>query len=178
MKSMKASSSSTANHPVGRDALNSLDIKETPEDATKSTRSDAEIKELEKNQKRKEILERYSDPSDGILGVCSIRLLEDTSFHDTHDFQKNPFTFEVPRCVAADHVTLPNKDVPINDLMVKYNQSTEMVGLGLKRKEAQAAAATKDGTVHGGPKNRPKPKTLSEKRRFLENDMLRYGDRR
>ena len=110
------------------------------------------------------VLEQYSDPPDGIIGVCS-------SFEES--LQRNPFTFEVPRSAAADHVTLPDSDKPLPELLLNYHQSTASVGLGLKRKEAQAVA--KNCAIDGAQNIRKKPKTLSEKRKFLDDDITRYG---
>ena len=135
-------------------------------------------KPLEKRQQeeKQEILKNFPDPPNGMLGICSIQSLEDVTSNETHKFPDNPFTFDIPKSDAANHVTLPNSEVPLSQLMTNYHQYTAAaVGLGLKRKESLAVANTKTGTVIGGSKSRKKPKTLLEKRQFLQEEIKRFG---
>jgi hypothetical protein len=184
MKSMRGASTITMNQTEDGDVDSSSDTKEISEFEATSTSLNADPTDSERNKKiarkREEILQSYPDPPGGIIGVCSSQSLEDMLSNDTNKSRRNPFTFDVPRCVAVDHVNIPDIEAPLPELLVKYYQarSMEMGGLGLKRKEAQTVAATKTGTViggEGGMKQRRKPKTLSEKRRFLQQDIMRYG---
>ena len=131
-------------------------------------------KPLEKRQQeeKQEILKHFPDPPNGMLGICSIK---DVTSNEIQKFPDNPFTFDIPQSDAASHVTLPNNDVPLCQLMTNYHQCTAAaVGLGLKRKESLAVANTKTGTVIGGSRIRKKPKTLLEKRQFLQEEIKRF----
>ena len=177
MKSMKSYSSSSKELKQSTDGP--IAVKEESE--TTMDLSEDEIKESEKKAKiahlRQEILRNNPEPSNGIEGVCSSKLFdEDVLSNETSaGLNRTPFTFKVPRCVAADHINLPGSEVPLSELMANYFQGNQAVGLGLKRKAAQEAAASKTGTVIAGMRNRRKPKTLSEKRQFLQQDIIRYG---
>jgi len=174
---MKSYSSSSKETKQSND--DSISVKEENEAAMEL--SEHEIKESEKKAKtahlRQEILRNNPEPLNGIEGVCSSKLFDEDilSKEASTSLNESPFTFEVPRCVAADHINLPGSEVPLSELMANYYQGTQAVGLGLKRKAAQEAAASKTGTVIAGMRNRRKPKTLSEKRQFLQQDIMRYG---
>ena len=82
-------------------------------------------------EEKQQILKNFPDPPNGMLGICSIKSLEDVTSNETHEFPDNPFTFDIPKSDAANHVTLPNSDVPLSQLMAKYHQYTAAaVGLG------------------------------------------------
>ena len=178
---MQAVSNITKCPLEGEIESDSVEMAERQQHGLTPASSDNDSKEAAKarmnTQLRKEILQRLPDPPDGIIGVCSSKSLESATFNKHSNRRQSPFTFEVPRCAAADYVTLPNREVPLSELMATYYQNVSVSGsgLGLKKKAAQAAAASKTGTVIGVAKCRRKPKTLSEKREFLQQDIMRYG---
>ena len=177
MKSMKSYSSSSKE--LNRSNDDPITVKKENENSLEL--SEEEMKEAQKKAKtahlREEILRNNPEPTDGILGVCSSNLFDRDILKEenSESLNESPFTFQVPRCVAADHINLPGSEVPLSELMTNYFQGNQAVGLGLKRKAAQEAAASKTGTVIAGMRNRRKPKTLSEKRQFLQQDIMRYG---